>query len=111
MTADELVSSLYAPQDHASILAELKSWVQNTKALEGVLMEALSTASSSPPLEQRMEKVSLDGAISLEGESPLATGHAQRKGRLDEQWFATCLKHIYLISETLMASLAPGAKG
>jgi hypothetical protein len=94
-TTDDLVSSLYPPQDAPSLSTELASWLQNIRSLEKVLEGFWRLTPDPPPLEQGLSEIHL--------------GEPSEKGGLikGKRWFQTCFTQIFKLGDQLVADLAP----
>ncbi|KAG5641286.1 hypothetical protein DXG03_005577 [Asterophora parasitica] len=87
VASDDLVSTLYAPQNPSNVSAELASFTDVVNALRSTILVILQ----EPTLAEHMEAMSLQG-----------TGASKRDPR---KWFETCFSQIQKAMEGLESTL------
>jgi len=92
-STDDLISTLYTPQNSTSIRTELTTFVDVVRALQSGLQSAGFFTTIG--LEDQLGKMSIQG-----------DGKGKKTGKDIKKWFDTCFEQIYKLSTTFVATLA-----
>lgn len=95
-STDDLISTLYTPQNSASISTELSTFIEVVRTLQSGLISAGFFAAVG--LEDELGQMSIQGSDGY--------GKGKKKTREDiRKWFGSCFEQIYKLSTTFLSTL------
>ncbi|EGO18565.1 hypothetical protein SERLADRAFT_403792 [Serpula lacrymans var. lacrymans S7.9] len=96
--SDDLVSTLYVPQNSQTVHEELQSFLDVVKALQTGLQAFFPAAED---LEKQFSKVTIQGVGVTQG----STEQTGDKVKTNKKWFDTCFDQIYKLGATFENAL------
>ncbi|KIJ69400.1 hypothetical protein HYDPIDRAFT_172811 [Hydnomerulius pinastri MD-312] len=99
-TSDDLVATLYTPQDRSSICEETVALAKVATTLQSQLLPFFPAVAE---LEKQLSELSIKDSSSS---SAPASATKITKKRADKKWFDTCFDQIARLSDTLRESLS-----